>query len=74
MRQTSVAASEASSQKLGEERTAAVRSYLVGKGIDAARIKSENLGEKEQAASKNLAQGQAQNLRVEIEIIGRSKP
>ena len=60
-------------QKLSEQRAAAVRSHLIGKGVDAARIKSEGRGEKEPMASNATPQGRAQNRRVEIEIVGQEK-
>ena len=66
--------SDTYNQKLSEQRAAAVRSHLIGKGVDAARIKSEGRGEKEPVASNDTAQGRAQNRRVEIEVTGQSKP
>jgi len=65
--------SDAYNQKLSEQRAAAVRSHLIGKGVDAARIKSEGRGEKEPIASNDTAQGRAQNRRVEIEVTGHGK-
>ena len=66
--------SDAYNQKLSEQRASAVRSYLVGKGVDAARIKSEGRASKQPVASNATAQGRAQNRRVEIEVTGRAKP
>ena len=65
--------SDACDQKLSKQRAAEVRSYLVGKGVEATRIKSEGWGEREPIASNATAQGRAQNRRVEIEIIGQEK-
>ena len=66
--------STAFNQKLSEQRAAAVRSYLVGKGVDASRIQSQGRGEKEPVATNATAQGQAQNRRVEIEVMGHENP
>ena len=66
--------SDTYNQKLSEQRAAAVRSYLVSKGIDAARIKSEGRGEKEPIASNATNEGRALNRRVEIEVSAGANP
>ena len=62
--------SAAYNQKLSERRSATVREYLVGKGIDPARIKAEGRGLREPVASNATDEGRALNRRVEIEVTG----
>jgi OOP family OmpA-OmpF porin len=50
---------------------AAVRGYLVGRGIDGSRIVSVGYGEKRPIAENRTAAGRAQNQRVEFVITGR---
>ncbi|MEW6164961.1 MAG: outer membrane protein OmpA [Pseudomonadota bacterium] len=67
-------------QKLSERRAAAVKDYLVGKGIEANRIYSEGKGEKQPVTgdkcgksvkkSKKLIECLQPDRRVEIEVIG----
>lgn len=62
-------------QKLSERRAAAVKDYLVGRGIDAGRIQASGKGETQPVAANRVngrdnPQGRAQNRRVEIEVIG----
>lgn len=56
--------------KLSQRRAAAVKAYLVGKGIDPNRIYTEGKGKNDPVASNATRQGRAQNRRVEIEIVG----
>lgn len=65
--------SDAYNQKLSERRAAAVKTYLVSKGIDANRIYTEGKGEKQPVASNATREGRAKNRRVEIEIVGSRK-
>jgi OOP family OmpA-OmpF porin len=65
--------SDAYNQKLSERRAAAVKTYLVGKGIDANRIYTEGKGETKPVADNKTAAGRAKNRRVEIEIVGTGK-
>ncbi|NBD19608.1 OmpA family protein [Aquabacterium fontiphilum] len=62
--------SDAYNQKLSVRRAEAVKSYLVSKGIDAARVYTEGKGEKQPVADNATAAGRAQNRRVEIEVVG----
>ena len=66
--------SDAFNQKLSEQRASAVRSYLVGKGVDATRVKSQGRGEKEPIASNATNEGRALNRRVEIEVSAGANP
>jgi OOP family OmpA-OmpF porin len=51
-------------------RAAAVKAYLVSKGIDANRVLTEGKGEKQPVASNATKAGKAKNRRVEIEVVG----
>ncbi|MFN3617343.1 MAG: OmpA family protein, partial [Aquabacterium sp.] len=57
-------------QKLSIRRSEAVKAYLVGKGIDAARVYTEGKGEKAPVADNRTKEGRAKNRRVEIEVVG----
>ncbi|HEY1099022.1 MAG TPA: OmpA family protein [Myxococcota bacterium] len=54
---------------LSQERAAAVREYLIGKGIDAARLESVGYGETKPAAEGTSASAREQNRRVEFVIV-----
>ncbi|MGZ3254861.1 MAG: OmpA family protein [Burkholderiaceae bacterium] len=60
--------SKAFNQKLSVKRAESVKSYLVSKGVDPARIQVAGKGEKQPIASNKTKAGRAQNRRVEIEI------
>jgi OOP family OmpA-OmpF porin len=71
--------SDAYNQKLSERRAAAVKSYLVGKGIEANRVYTEGKGEKQpvtgdkckgNVATKALKECLQPDRRADIEIIG----
>lgn len=59
---------KAKNQKLSEDRSLAVKSALIGRGIDPRRIKSVGLGARYPRADNDTAAGRAQNRRVEIVI------
>ncbi|MDO9242858.1 MAG: OmpA family protein, partial [Rhodocyclaceae bacterium] len=71
---------DAYNQKLSERRAAAVKDYLVGKGVEANRVYSEGKGEKQPVTgdkcgtsvvkSKKLIECLQPDRRVEIEVIG----
>lgn len=65
--------SVAYNQKLSERRAAAVKTYLVSKGIDPNRIYTEGKGKSQPVADNKTAAGRAKNRRVEIEIVGSRK-
>jgi OOP family OmpA-OmpF porin len=61
---------DAYNQKLSIRRAEAVKAYLQGKGIDAARVYTEGKGESQPEADNKTSSGRAQNRRVEIEVVG----
>jgi len=75
--------SDAYNQKLSEKRAASVKTYLVGKGIEANRVYTEGKGEKQpvtgdkcgksEKKTKQLIECLQPDRRVEIEVIGTKK-
>jgi OOP family OmpA-OmpF porin len=61
---------DAYNQKLSERRAAAVKAYLVSKGIAANRIYTEGKGEKSPVADNKSKDGRSKNRRVEVEVVG----
>jgi OOP family OmpA-OmpF porin len=55
--------------QLSQERAEAVKAYLVGKGIDAARIQTRGAGSNEPAADNATEQGRQQNRRIEFKLV-----
>ncbi|HEX7155277.1 MAG TPA: OmpA family protein [Thermoanaerobaculia bacterium] len=60
--------SDATNQRLSEQRANAVRAALIAAGIPADRITSGGRGEAEPVATNNTAAGRQQNRRVELII------
>jgi outer membrane protein OmpA-like peptidoglycan-associated protein len=60
--------SEQSNLTLSERRANAVKNYLIGRGIEPARITAIGHGESVPVADNATAEGRAQNRRVEIEV------
>ena len=60
-------------QKLSLERIASVKTYLVGKGIDAGRLTTKGFGETKPIASNKTKEGRAKNRRVDFRIMARRK-
>jgi len=60
---------ETYNQELSERRANAVRNFLIGEGVDAARITAVGFGEQFPVASNDTEEGRQQNRRVEMEII-----
>ncbi len=56
----------AANQSLSERRAAAVKAYIVGKGISADRLTSKGFGQTKPVATNNTAAGRALNRRVEF--------
>ena len=61
---------EAYNQKLSERRAAAVKDYLVSKGIPASKITTIGKGESQPVATNKTAEGRQKNRRVDIEFKG----
>jgi outer membrane protein OmpA-like peptidoglycan-associated protein len=55
-------------QGLSERRANAVRNYLVGHGIDPARLRTQGFGELRPVATNETVDGRAQNRRVELRV------
>lgn len=60
--------SDASNLRLSQSRAAAVKKYLVAKGLSSTKIISVGLGESLPIASNDTPEGRQQNRRVEFEI------
>ena len=56
----------AANQALSEKRAAAVKAFLVEKGVDAARLESKGLGATKPKAANETAEGRQTNRRVEL--------
>lgn len=57
-------------QQLSVLRAEAVKSYLVGKGVDKARIHDEGKGSTAPAADNGTPEGRSRNRRVKVEAVG----
>lgn len=62
--------SDAYNQKLSLRRAAAVKAYLVSKGLDPVRVYTEGKGETQPLADNATADGRAKNRRVTVEVVG----
>ena len=60
-------------QVLSERRAQSVVSYLVGQGVDSARITSEGYGEGHPVASNDTGTGRAQNRRVDLLLKAKAR-
>ncbi|MCX8043288.1 MAG: OmpA family protein [Desulfobacterota bacterium] len=56
-------------QKLSERRAAAVKKYLVQKGISAERLMTKGYGESKPIADNKTRQGRKMNRRAELKVI-----
>ena len=61
--------SEASNQKLSEDRAAAVKNYFIENGVDPSRLFSQGFGESKPMDSNKTKAGKANNLRVEVKLM-----
>lgn len=61
---------DAYNQKLSERRAAAVKEYLVSKGIASSKITTIGKGESQPVATNKTAEGRQKNRRVDIEFKG----
>lgn len=59
---------DAYNQKLSERRAAAVKNYMVGKGVNASLIQASGKGESQPVADNKTEAGRVKNRRVDIEI------
>jgi OmpA-OmpF porin, OOP family len=62
---------DAFNKKLSQRRAESVKTYLTGKGVDAARMTPMGYGEDVPIADNRTADGRSQNRRVEFVITGR---
>jgi outer membrane protein OmpA-like peptidoglycan-associated protein len=53
---------------LSQRRAKAVKEYLVGRGIDPSRIRSNGYGSSRPVATNNTSEGRALNRRVEFKV------
>jgi outer membrane protein OmpA-like peptidoglycan-associated protein len=68
---TDAVGNENANQKLSLDRANAVKTMLVGEGIDASRIEAVGLGEKAPVDSNASDEGRAKNRRIDAVIIKR---
>ena len=61
---------DAYNQRLSERRAAAVKEYLVSKGVPASKITTIGKGESQPVATNKTAEGRQKNRRVHIELKG----
>lgn len=62
---------DAYNMALGQRRAQAVKTYLVGQGVDSGRIYTESKGKSNPVASNATAEGRAKNRRVDVEVVGK---
>lgn len=62
--------SAAYNSKLSQRRAQAVKTYLVGKGLDGGMVNTAGKGLAEPVATNETAEGRSQNRRTEIEFQG----
>jgi OmpA-OmpF porin, OOP family len=66
---TDSAGKPATNQALSENRAAAVKNYLIEKGIDATRLTSAGYGSTKPIGSNKTKAGKALNRRVEVKVV-----
>ncbi len=70
---TDITGKKEMNQKLSENRAAAVKTYLAGKGIASSRIVTEGMGINDPIDTNDTAEGRAKNRRVEFTITANTK-
>jgi len=60
---------DAANQTLSENRAAAVKSYLIEKGISSSRLTSKGFGESMPIDTNKTKAGKANNRRVEVKLV-----
>lgn len=60
---------DAANQTLSENRAAAVKNYLIEKGISSSRLTSKGFGESMPVATNKTKAGKALNRRVEVKLV-----
>jgi len=65
---TDITGTAEKNQLLSENRAAAVKTYLVSKGVDESRLKSQGFGADKPIADNKTAAGKARNRRVEMKL------
>jgi outer membrane protein OmpA-like peptidoglycan-associated protein len=66
---TDNAGDDEKNMQLSEDRAAAVKAYLVSKGISEDRIESQGFGETMPVADNSTSAGRTKNRRVEIKVV-----
>jgi outer membrane protein OmpA-like peptidoglycan-associated protein len=61
--------SDAYNQKLSERRAAAVKDWMVKKGVDGSKIQTSGFGKTKPVADNKTSKGRAENRRVEVLIL-----
>jgi len=56
-------------QRTTDQRALAIKEWLVGQGIDAARLEAAGYGEQQPVAPNSSAEGRAANRRVELVVV-----
>jgi OOP family OmpA-OmpF porin len=64
---------DAYNQELSEQRANAVRDYLVSTGVDGSMIVTVGMGESMPVASNTTEAGRAENRRVDVMVLGRTR-
>jgi len=54
--------------QLSKDRAASVKTYLVSKGVDSGRLRSEGFGQEKPAYDNGTSEGRAKNRRVEFKV------
>ena len=59
---------KAKNLQLSKDRAAAVKNYLISKGVDPVNVESKGYGDADPIATNKTAAGRAKNRRVEIDL------